>query len=59
MSILVPANFYLNLLKTGSNKLDKYFHSSVALTRTDLYDTGISTVTVCILRSDIGKELIS
>ena len=36
-------------------KLKKNFHSCVALTLTDLYDSGVTTVTVSILGSDVIK----
>jgi len=43
----------------SSHELDDNFHRCITLTGSDLYDTGISTVTVCVLGSDLIKELVS
>ena len=38
-------------------QLKDYHHRSITLTRSYLYDTGETTVTVCILRCDLIKHL--
>ena len=41
-----------------SHELDDYFHRCITLTGTDLYDTGVSTVTVGVLGSYLIEKLV-
>ena len=45
--------------KSGLYKLDYYHHSAVALTGTNLDNSGVTAVTLCILRCDIIEKFLA